>query len=491
MTGGLIQLVSSGIEDIVLTKDPEITLFNIVYRRHTNFSTESIPQYFKTELDFGKKASCILSKIGDLINQIYLTITLPAIIKGNNKYAWIRRIGFAIIKNYEIIINGELIDRQYGEWLNVWYELIGPKDNGFNNMIGDIPELTNLSDEKDEYTLNIPLQFWFCRNTGSALPLVCLQYSEVKINVELNDIEQCLLVTPTHYINIVNDFVNFKQFEYIEQNIDGRIASGIFIDYDFINKRLYYMKISKNQFQSYNDELYGMQSMKYLIKGIESNSFVMIEPNTIPYLYNIDKPKISLVKCFLLIDYIYLDNDERKRFLEAKHDYLIEQVVKFNDETIESTNALINIDIGHPCKFLVWMIKLNYLYDMFNYTDNYLNGKSLIRKETLLIAGKERISFRDYNYFNYVQPYQYFKFGPLEGINVYSFSLLPDKLQPAGSCNMGIFDNIQIKLNLNPIISINNPATFKGYATTYNILRIINGLAGIVFTNKEITKSLD
>ena len=156
MTGGLIQLVAYGVEDIYLTRDPQITFFKVVYRRHTNFSIEPIPQNFTQPINFGKKSTCIVSKQGDLINQIYLVITLPPIVQFetyNNcdftKFAWVKKIGFAIIKNLEIVIGGEIIDRQYGEWLNVWYELIGPRQDAFQNMIGNIPELTDFSSQKD------------------------------------------------------------------------------------------------------------------------------------------------------------------------------------------------------------------------------------------------------------------------------------------------------------------------------------------------------
>jgi hypothetical protein len=500
MTGGLIQLVSYGVEDLFLTRDPQITLFKVVYRRHTNFSTEPIPQNFIQPIDFGKKATCIISKQGDLINKVYLVITLPSVIQGRDDditmFAWIRKIGFALIKNFEIVIGGELIDRQYGEWLNAWYELMGPKDIGFDKMIGNVRELTDFSHRKDEYVLYVPLQFWFCRATGSALPLVSLQYSEVKINVELNDIDRCSLITPTHYISVLNDFVNFKQFEYIEQNVDGQIASGIFTHYDFTNKRLYYMKISHRDFQAIKrdsevnvastiSEAFNIRNMKYSIKGAESGNMVMPAFNALSQTYPTPSVlDVSLGRCFLLVDYIFLDEEERMRFLQTKHDYLIEQVAVLNEQTIESSNAIVDIGIVQPCKFIVWMVRSNYI-NSFDYTDSYKystqGGKSLVLDETIIINSRERISFRPYAYFNYLQPYQCFPYAPPEGINVYSFSLFPDQFQPSGSCNMSMIDNIQIKLRLSSNVSINNAATFRGYALIYNVLRVANGLSGKVF----------
>ena len=526
MGGGLIQLVAYGIEDLFLTRDPQITFFKIVYRRHTNFSVEPIPQNFIQPLDFGRKATCIVSKQGDLIGEMFLVITLPGVNvtvgdAGGDagmgagmgadpllRFAWVRKIGFAMIKTIEIVIGGELIDRQYGEWLNVWFELMGSKNNlpGLNRMIGNVPELTDFSLQKDEYTLYVPLQFWFCRNSGSALPLVSLQYSEVKVNIELNDVDHCFIVTPTHYINVLNDFINLKPFEYIEQVVDGRVASGIYTHYDLTHKRLYFMKISREEFRSVACEpttisdaigtCFDPRNTQYFIRGADSGYVVMPKFMASSVAIGSVDPVIrqmSLPRCFLLIDYIFLDEDERVRFLQTKHDYLIEQVSFMSEQTIESSNVVLDVSLFQPCKFITWVVQSSYLLDRnnndrFNYSDDhrYVDGKpvgkSLVLEESLLINGRERLSFRGYQYFNYVQPYQHFCNPPSEGVNVYSFALFPDKFQPSGSCNMSQLDNIQIRLRVSPQITPFYNAKFRGYALNYNVLRIVNGLSGIVFS---------
>ena len=132
MSGGLIDLVAKGIEDIFLINNAQITFFKTIYRRYTNFSIEPIPVPFINKPNFGKKTSCIILKNGDLIRKMQLVITLPSIplfkdengaLDVINKFAWVRKIGFALIKKIEIIINEELIDCQYGDWLNIWNEL--------------------------------------------------------------------------------------------------------------------------------------------------------------------------------------------------------------------------------------------------------------------------------------------------------------------------------------------------------------------------------
>jgi len=131
MTGGLIQLMALGNEDLYLTSDPQITFFKMVYKRHTNFSVESVPQNFNSKPDFGKKITCTLGKNADLISQIYLVVTLPQInyfqesvdLPNLNNCAWIQNIGWNIIKSVEIEIGGYIIDKHYGDWLYIYTEL--------------------------------------------------------------------------------------------------------------------------------------------------------------------------------------------------------------------------------------------------------------------------------------------------------------------------------------------------------------------------------
>lgn len=540
MSGGLIQLVAYGIQDLYLTRDPQITFFKVVYRRHTNFSTEPIPQYFNFTPNFGKRSSCDISHGGDLIGPTYLVITLPEIKQTDNNcliynesgtgnfnnlgtqtmFAWVKKIGFAILKNIKLEIGGHIIDEQYGEWLNLWYEMFGPRERGFNKMIGNVPELITFSTEKNAYILYIPLQFWFCKTSGSYLPMISLQYTDVRITIELHEFDKCVIFAPTHYIDVYNDIINFKPLEYIEQNIDGNIASGIFINYDYSNKRMYYVKTSQADFQSINTEstnlidqtnqIFNLRNKKYFIRGTETGYSIMPQFSAVPHLNGsnntLNLTNTDIIDCFLLIEYVYLDEEERVRFMQTKNDYLIEQITYINEKTIESPNRIIHVDLLQPCKLLVWVAQLSYFIDIndtFNYTDRFVNtysnfnddeiievcdkrrimpNSSFILRETIRLNGLERLSKRDYKYFNYVQPYQHCTYSPSEGINIYSFALFPQKFQPSGSCNMSQIDNVEIDLTMKYIVSIQNQAKFRAYALSLNILRIVNGLAGLVFT---------
>jgi hypothetical protein len=520
MTGALIQLVAKGIQDIFITQDPQITYFKIVYRRHTNFSMESIVQKFNHMPNFGKKSSCTISQNGDLIGKTWLVVTLPEIKQSlldidNNadpylKFAWVKKIGYALIKTIEIEIGGQLIDRHYGDWLNVVFELFCPKELEKSNdkMIGNIDDLIEFSNTKKSYTLYIPLQFWFCRNPNLALPILCLHHTDVKINLELSDINSCFIQTPTHYIRVQDNICTFKFGEYIEQNVNGRIAAGRFCDFiPFLSTAgglLLYSKITRDDFLSpVDNEItinltnYLNNYSNYIIRSRDSTNFCL--PNYInkPKIYNkIDTSNINIQDCYLLVNYIYLDNDERNRFVQNKHEYLIDQLHIFNPQYISATNYIANADSINPAKFISWHTQQQYLLDnnnndLFNYTDDYyykkINGKyvqmgkSLVINESLIYNGYDRITERDSMYFNYLQPYQHFIKTPTPGINVYSYSLTPKELQPTGSCNMSFINNTEIKLKLKSLINENNNALFCGFTQSYNILRIMDGISGLVF----------
>jgi hypothetical protein len=515
MTGGLIQLVAKGVQDIYLTNDPQITFFKIVYRRHTNFSTQPMSQRFSETPDFGKRVTCLISRNGDLMGKTILVIKLPAVktlttstgIDAITKFAWVRKIGLALIKNIEIEIGGQVIDRHYGDWLNIWYELTYKRTNGFRQMIGDTPDLYNFTSSKDSKTLYVPLSFWFCRDNTLALPLVSLLYSDVRINLEISDLDKCYLITPTHYIYVENDIVNLKPFEYIEQVINGKTASGLFTHFDYTTKKLYYMKISNTfKFYSITDStIYNTPSRKielsysdiiqdYRIYGLTSKEFVMPQFNSSIFTHSYIKPKLFLNDCYLLVTYIWVDSDERIKFADSRHDYLIEQLIYVNEKTLDSSNRGIRLDLIQPAKLIATVVQYSYLLDKnnndhFNYTDSYKyndngvpTGKSLVINETIELNGVERVSFREYNYFNYYVPYTHFSHQCNEGINIYSFCLFPEKVNPSGSCNMTQIDNIELKLKLDHNIAIDNTVKSRTYQLGYNILRIINGLCSIVFT---------
>jgi len=224
MAGGLMQLVAYGAQDVYLTGNPQITFWKVSYKRHTNFAMESIEQTFNGQADFGRRVTCTISRNGDLAYRTYLQVTLPEInqsMKGTSQdgvYArWLDFPGEQLISQVEVEIGGQRIDRQYGDWMHIWNNLTLPVDQkkGYYAMVGNTTELTFITDPSfnpidgpcqanaprqvcaprnalPETTLYVPFQFWYCRNPGLALPLIALQYHEVKINLDIRPIDECL-----------------------------------------------------------------------------------------------------------------------------------------------------------------------------------------------------------------------------------------------------------------------------------------------------------
>lgn len=528
MTGGIIQLVAYGIQDMFITHEPQITFFKVVYRRHTNFSTEVIPQFFVHTPEFGKRVTCVLSRNGDLIRKIHLVVILPRIpiFKDENnqpdsvsKFAWVRRVGYAVIRNIEVEIGGELIDRHYGDWLNIWNELTVPNNQQINKMLGDVKEITDFTNGKQSYKLFIPLQFWFNRTTGLALPSVNLQYNHIKINIEFNDFNRLYTVAPSHSINIDNDLVNFEPLEYLEQIIDGERSLARFIHFDIVDRTLFLSRITDSKFQSLTetdptkiqteedqdallfakDENGELINKKFLIKGLTTEFEAMPRINAAERIHRtsgVSFDNIILKDAFLLVEYVFLDSEERIRFAQSKHEYLIEQLLFNGQKTVDGLHQSFKLGFTQPCKELIWVTQLSLAQNLrnnehFNYTDslirditdNSLTGSSLVTDETLLFNGQERVTFRDNTYFGWVQPYQHHQNAPSEGINTYSFAVHPEKHQPSGTANMSKIDSVLLRLTMIPEIDFANTAKLRVYAVVYNVLRIANGISGLVFAN--------
>jgi hypothetical protein len=490
MPGGTMHLAAYGIEDMFLTNDPQITYFKIVYRRHTNFSIEEIRQNFIQISDFGTKITANISKAGDLIEKTTLVINLPKINKfkdGITQIAWVKNIGYRIIKSISIEINGRTISKHYGEWMYLWNEMFSPLDNKMNKLIGNIDELINFTYDKEAYSLYIPLQFWFNKNAGNALPLVSMTYSDVKINLELNSLDYCLRITPTHFIKCDADIVNLQKYERIVQTIDGQENIGEFLYFDINERKLYYYLISKNNFESIP---YGIiNTSKYNIVGSISNFIVTpytqqtVTKVITPQSYPLNKlTNLHLGDTFLLVNYVYLDDEERMKFAQSKHDYLIEHIYFTENNEITGPVEAVNIDIDNPCKYMLWVLQQDYLYNAKIY-DDYTDGKgnNLIIDETILLNQNERLTLRDEKYFSLIQPYEFCRNTPPTGINMYSFGLNINSTQPSGTCNMSKIESVEIKMRTKPILSTNNYGICRVYCETYNILRVANGYAGVIF----------
>ena len=426
-----MQLVAYGAQDIYLTGNPQITFFKVVYRRHTNFSMEAVAQTFSGTQVAGGQVSSTITRNGDLIGKMYyqfnprLVITLPAA-PGSQFGA---NVGNTLFNEIELEIGGQRIDKHYGHWLTVWNQLTQPNYGRIQNPIrstagvaafantdgGEPPpgpgasvyQLMTFNHQgpanavtTTQYnpgagnaggapvSATVPFEFWFNRNPGLALPLIALQYHEVKVNITF---AAANAATP---------------------------AGG--------------------------------------------NVTIQPDPNG-----------------QLWVDYIYLDTDERRRFAQQSHEYLIEQL-QFQT-TGPNQNEQLNFN--HPVKELIWtgppVVGGVATPTTSTATPIALNiaANDLVH---LKLNGHDRMAPRHPFYYTRTQINQHHTgeggITIADSIAVYSFALKPEEHQPSGTCNFSRIDNAQL-VQTNPLAGTNV------YAVNYNVLRIMSGMGGLAYSN--------
>ena len=356
MAGALMQLVAYGAQDVYLTGNPQITFFKVVYRRHTNFACEVIEQTFNGTPSLGGKATVPITRNGDLVTKMWLKSTLAGAASANAR----EDVGYHIINSVELQIGGTKIDKHYGRWMHIWSQL-----SKSDELSDSHDAMINLTADGTAY---VPLQFFCCRNDGLALPLIALQYHDVRLEFEFN-----------------------------------------------------------------------------------SPSNVTISNTT------------------LLVNYIYLDSEERKRFAQASHEYLIEQLqfTGVESATAEASNKY-RLNFNHPVKELVWVSAAA----SSNVDDAVSCGDALLQ-----LNGHDRFSKQNGRYFEAVQPHTHHT-SSKPGVNVYSFALNPEEHQPSGTCNFSRIDNATLTVTTGASVA----ETFI-YGVNYNVLRIMSGMGGVAYSN--------
>ena len=471
---------------------------------------------------------------------MYSVVNLKAASSPLQKWGYARRLGYALIQETKVEIGGSKIDEQYGDWLNVWQELtikVG-QIRGHAKMIGDVAELCNFDMSHNAYTLYVPLAYWFNRHNGLALPLIALQYHDVRVTIQYRAAAQCV-------------------------NYEGLVDAGL-------------------------------------------------------------PANLGMDDSYLLIDYVYLDSEERKRFAQASHEYLIEQLQFTGSEALTAQTSKFRLNFNHPSKFLIWVPHLGkyaspqsflayaddgdwaaakeragklvwlasrylvnpgdasgemiiadsdgttpstephpakrtdgintilstladkvdgqlmfqyngnnyqadpenvvmlmnnltsadlsftidalmkddtvaaeffqlvsgrsahavYVVDHFNYGRNLDRTSNPVKSAKLQLNGHDRFQERDGSYFNYVQPWQHFSNTPADGINVYSFALKPEDHQPSGTCNFSRIDNATLNVTVEDRNDVSdNDSNLNIYTVNYNVLRVMSGMAGTAYSN--------
>ena len=434
-----MQLVAYGAQDIYLTGNPQITFFKVVYRRHTNFSMESIQQTFNGTTGYGNTVTATISRNGDLVGRMYLEHDADFGPAGADKAVGVcGQYGSRLIKECEIEIGGQRIDRHYGHWLSAYTQLteLNPTAGNttlFNKMSGNGEGVTTVgagaaapmgwtvtdtgdgTNDTIKGKFFIPLQFWFCRNAGLALPLIALQYHEVKIKMTFEAQNKLALLA--------------------EDDTNLNFSSGA------------------------------------------SASVPVTAANQ---------------KFNLWADYIYLDTDERRRFAQVSHEYLIEQVQHEN----HSGGGTMSLNFNHPVKELIWAgeqleIQAGGTSGDGDYGDGAAappafkvcgseQALSTGASDTWLLKlnGHDRFAARPTKYFTRTQVWQHHTGcgGVIvpDSIGVYSFALKPEEHQPSGTCNFSRIDNAQL---------VGPANTVNVYAVNYNVLRIMSGMGGLAYSN--------
>jgi hypothetical protein len=550
MAGGLMQLVAYGAQDVFLTGTPEITFWKISYRRHTNFAMESIEQTFSGQADFGRRVTCTISRNGDLAYRTYLQVTLPEINQSmapstasDGVYArWLDFPGEQLIAQVEVEIGGQRIDRQYGDWMHIWNQLTMSSEQleGYYKMVGHTTQLTYITDPQfagvsgpcaasggvsqvcaprnalPETTLYIPLQFWFCKNPGLALPLIALQYHEVKINIDFRPIGECLWAVKQLGTNnnvAANGVVSVSQA--YQQSL---VAASLYVDYIFLDtdeRR----KMAQNpheylieQVQFTGDESVGSSSNKIKLNFNHpcKELIWVVQPDAnVDYCASLQEGS-TLFKTLGAQPFNYTD----------AIDALPPAIHAFGGpmETAGST-AFINAsglfqmagaaDIQGTSALSStanWASGTTAAGDYAPFTDAGITGSTVSDAGTFVLAetakdlhcwgenpcvtaklqlnGQDRFSEREGSYFDVVQPYQHHTRHPDTGINVYSFALRPEEHQPSGTCNFSRIDNAVLQLVLSaPTVLGTSTAKVRVYAVNYNVLRVMSGMAGVAYSN--------
>jgi hypothetical protein len=386
MGGAILQLAAKGAQDAYLIDKPQITFFKTVFRRHTNFSLETIETVFSNTVNFGQKVNCIIPSKGDLISNIYIKINLkelPQDCNCNINSYWINSIGHALLSEIELKIGGLLIDRHYSEWMEVWGELTQNEEKraGYFEMIGKITDgLSTINKEKFKGPLQlyVPLNFWFCRNIGVALPLIALQYHDVELSIKIRPFDECY---------ITSDGSKLECGDYL--------SMCILIDY-------VYLDTSERKQFAQNSHEYLIEQIQYNINTVTTGSSI-----NIPITFNHPVKEIIW----------FLRRTDVKDVL--KND--CNEIISYGNDWFNFSDTIGTIH---------------------GFNDTF-------DKATLQMNGSSRFSPQSADYFRLLQTYIRHSRVPSKQIYVYSFALRPEEYQPTGSCNYSRIDNSILNLTFN------------------------------------------
>lgn len=513
--GGLLQLVAQGKQDVFLTGNPQVTWFKFVYRRYTNFAIESQRMYFDGNPNFGQKISCLVPRNGDMLGPIFLKVTLPQLyyVGSGKPVGYVNSPGHALIQEISVQVGEQEIDKQTGQWMEIWSQLTvdASQRAGFQQMTGQRPgypfiDISNCAPDVSGANPAVP-NYVFSRENGN--PLVDVSGVAVTTGGPTSYIDPNTATTQVPQPGGDPTATPATAFPF-PRNYDDPIMGPQTL---YIPLRFWFNK---------NPGLYlPLLAMQYHPVRINVTLAPLQNMFYASALYNTEKPgapqtcnaglsvQPAQIGLELWGDYVFLDVPERRRFVSTPLEYLIEQIQYTPPLAIPANSryATLKMDFNHPIKEFIWVLQRNLMverHEYFNFSSlgnyeimmNRINGlapppkrQDLLVDGKLQLDGQDRFDARDPIFFRLVQPYQRHTTIPSDNyIYVYSIALRPEDLQPSGTLNASRIDSMVWQLNFqNAVTGINTSQQFGDmtayiYATNYNVFRVIDGYAGLLFS---------
>ena len=450
MTGGIFQLVAKGFDDIYLTDFPQVTLFKCVYRRIAAYSIYDDEILIKSRGNFSSTTTVKLENKADLLHKIYVVIDIPSInfnqktTSDTSKYAWVKNLGNKLIKNVSIKIGGQLIDSHSSE-LSYFINKIYKNSNhnrGLDILIGNTPDMYENNTYKIGNTLYIPLQFWFNRHAGNALPLLCILYSDIELVIEMNNL---------------SDVITSDKNATIGKKL--KIKTKLYVQYIYLDE----------------EERYRMAQAKleYLIESFNYSGLKIYTPQTL--ISTGDAQIVSMNK-----DYITSDLTNIQLSPEIKYD----------------------IYLNDPTKYLIWYVKIidtstqqssdisdwnKFGYMVRDSSGNLTNIQTIFSSISIQMNGTNRENPKNEYIYSYVIPHSKSLPSLDQGEYFYSFALYPTLLQPSGTANFSELSNASITMILSKTVANlikDNPnieIRVELWGCAYKILRVFSGFAALAF----------
>lgn len=454
---GYLTLATKSEQDKYLTGNPQFTFFKGVYKKHTNFATDY--QYVNligdTNNSLGKKLYIELPKNGDLLHRAYLAIN----VKGSDDLKNVIPIAYSLVEYIDLFIGGQRVDRHYGSWLRIWHELNAPSEKQLA-----LSEMVSIHHNSDSKLLHVPLRFWFNNNIGSALPLIALQYNDIKLDIKFSD------------KNLVNTYSEYRS--------GGSTVSVNDTTFNISQVQLLceYIHLDKEE-----RRLFMSNSHEYLITQVQTS---------------LNNP----------VNLFSNSSDENFEKMVHKTDLRFNHPVKELVWTFQDTNSLV-------------IKKDDYLKDYqakgvfeYNYWNSFSSGKDQLIGANLVLNGKDMSEELPASFFRNVQHYQYHSGVRMKsiknknisserpndndidysigtGIYSYSFALSPEDYQPSGSLNFSNLEMAQLKYRLNrrgyPKILVNiatggNNNDFPGYDSVNKQFTAVNSIDNVAPSNGDL-----